>query len=1060
MKTCLRTKLLPGFIFFIWLQLAISFTSSAQSDLCSAPPPTLTSAAACGVTAGSLTVGATYTAGSITTLGCGLAFDDVWYRFTANSTSPTITLSAVTIANVRIQLMSGACGSLVSVACGTTSIAATGLTPGTTYFIRIYSTANNVAGTFNICITDPAPANDLCANADTLVSSTTCVTTSGSLYNANSTVGVPGGCGNNGSADVWYIFVAQTAYPTITISGQGASFSGAGQRIQLLSGSCGALTNISCVTTSTLTTTGLFGGAGLTPGVAYYIRITTNTSTGVPTGGYAAWDFDICITDPVPATIDYSKSYVNVTKGTVGGNIDPGDVLEIRATFVVKAKSVDSVAYYDTLRSGGGLALVASTISTKTNEGKTFNSFSDGIDADAGDRRVVSGDTAIKIHIGLGATGSVRGKIRNTSIPSFYGSSCIIMATYRVTVYKQYNNKIKWGGGAFIFRDTATGVIDTIHFKSDSLIVYSSPGLCPNAVSAVNAVGVENNGTFGAPATGAPLARNRGTSPYVSGYVYNTFNPTTGGPQDYAYGIANNTSGRFSILQNIIKPDPASPQFRVFGLWDIIGDHTGATNTARGNAPCDTTKPVSATNPCGYMLVINSAYKTDTAFQYTVSSLCPNTYYEISAWVRNICYRCGCDVNGLGSGSAGYIPFATGDSSGVQPNLAFDIDGTDYYTTGNIPYYGTDKVLPRDTTSQKSDTLNIWVKRGFTFKTGLTQSSFKLTIRNNAPGGGGNDWAMDDISVTTCLPNMKYSPSTTPNVCRMNPLTLDDTVRSYFNNYVYYKWQRSTDNGSTWTDVTGPLGPSVPTFNGTTWEYITSYTIPPANTDTSDNGDKYRVVVATTAGNLSDANCQFTDGVSIINLVVNNCGIPLKTDLLSFNGKLVSDKGNLTWTTSKEETPVRFDVERSSDGNTFSPVGSLNSHNNHTATLNSYSLADPVSINGTVYYRLIMIDQSGVKKYSRTIQLATSSEHFSLTNVINPFNYSIDFDVNSPVETKIEVQLLDLFGKVVQKNSYLVHAGINALSLPNTENLPAGTYIFRVKNNEVLINRKVLKKSF
>ncbi|MDP4264003.1 MAG: T9SS type A sorting domain-containing protein, partial [Bacteroidota bacterium] len=70
-----------------------------------------------------------------------------------------------------------------------------------------------------------------------------------------------------------------------------------------------------------------------------------------------------------------------------------------------------------------------------------------------------------------------------------------------------------------------------------------------------------------------------------------------------------------------------------------------------------------------------------------------------------------------------------------------------------------------------------------------------------------------------------------------------------------------------------------------------------------------------------------------------------------------------------------------------------------------------------------------------------------------------DFEVTSPVDTKIDVELTDLFGKIVQKNSYQVRTGVNALSLLNTENLSAGTYIFRVKNNEVLINRKVLKKN-
>jgi hypothetical protein len=819
---------------------------------------------------------------------------------------------------------------------------------------------------------------------------------------------------------------------------------------------CVSGTNTATLNLNTATTP---GGAGLTVGSTYLIRVFTNGNS-VAAGAASTWNFNICITDPVAGQIDYSKSYINVTKGTSGGSVDPLDILELRATFVVKSKAIDSLAFYDTLFNTRGFKIISGSISTKTNEGKDYGVFSDAVDTDPGDYRTSGSDTAIRINMGIGASGSARGRLRNTSRPSFYSNTCIIMATYRVQVYAAYGTKIKWGGGMFTYRDTATGVLSAINFKTDSLIVYSSPGLCPNAVSATNAVGIETNGSFGIPSGSAPLARNRGTSSYVPGYIYNTFS-SSGGPQDYYYGIANNTSARFTKLQNWAKPDGSSPSYRVFSLWDIIGDHTGAANTAKGNVPCDTTLPVSATNPCGYMLVINSAYKTDTAFQYTVTSLCPNTYYEISAWVRNICYRCGCDSAGRGSGTAGYIPFATGDSSGVQPNLAFDINGTDYYTTGNIQYFGTDIATPRDTTSQRSDTLNRWVKRGFTYLTGGSQTSFTLTIRNNAPGGGGNDWAMDDITVATCLPNMKYSPSLNPNVCRLNPLTIYDTVRSYFNNYVYYKWQRSTNNGSSWSDVTAALGPATPTWNGTAWEYVTSYTISPAATDTSDNGDLYRLIVATTSANLSNTNCQFTDGISIINLSVTNCGTPLKTDLLSFNGKIVNGKSNLSWTTSKEEEPVLFDVERSNDGNNFIRAGSLNSHNNYSAPVNSYSFIDPVIVTGKVFYRLIMTDQAGMKKYSRTIQLSSSGDKgFDLLAILNPFYYSLGFDIETQSDTRVDVALLDLSGKAILKNSYLIRAGINALSLPGTESLPSGTYIFRVKNNELLINRKVIKKNF
>jgi hypothetical protein len=204
-----------------------------------------------------------------------------------------------------------------------------------------------------------------------------------------------------------------------------------------------------------------------------------------------------------------------------------------------------------------------------------------------------------------------------------------------------------------------------------------------------------------------------------------------------------------------------------------------------------------------------------------------------------------------------------------------------------------------------------------------------------------------------------------------------------------------------------------------------------------------------------------TDGTSIITLSVTNCGIPLKSDLLSFNGTLVNEKGSLSWTTSKEDEPLTFAIERSDDGVNFTKIGSVNGHNNYTAPVNSYSFIDPTPITGKVYYRLALTDQSGAQKYSRTIILIVQNgEKFMLTNIINPFNYSIEFDVTSPADAKIDVELVDLFGKTVKKNSYLIHAGVNALSLPNTENLATGTYIFRVKNSALLINRKVLKNIF
>jgi trimeric autotransporter adhesin len=578
--------------------------------------------------------------------------------------------------------------------------------------------------------------------------------------------------------------------------------------------------------------------------------------------------------------------------------------------------------------------------------------------------------------------------------------------------------------------------------------VYNSPGLCPNAVSATNALGAESNGTFGTP-SGTPLARNRGTTPYIgTGYTYMPFT-ATGGPNDYFYGIANNTSQTFTTVNTWLKPDAST--YRVFKFWDITGDHTGASNPAMGNPACDTTKPVSPTNPCGYMLVINSAYRADTAFTYTVNNLCPNTYYELSAWFKNICYKCGADSLGRSATTSGYIPSAPGDSSGVRPNIAFDVNGSDYYTTGEIRYTGV--------TPTGSDSTNQWVKRGFVYLTGPTETSFLLTLRNNAPGGGGNDWALDDIAVNTCLPNMRYSPSLNPSVCQNNAIAINDTIRSYFNTYQNYKWQRSTDAGTSWSDISGATGTSTPSWNGSAWEYITSYTVPVSATTLSNAGDKYRVVVSTTAGNLSNASCQVTDGVSQIALNVMDCGVVLNTDLLSFNGKLANNRSNLFWTTTREHEALRYHVEKSLDGTTFTRIGAVNGHNNTSVENNHYSFTDSSLLAGKTYYRITITNSAGKMKYSRIIQLNTSSqEDFKVGIMTNPFQKDLQFDVTLNDDSRIKVALLNASGAPVRQKDFTAYSGVNYFAFQDLQSLSQGIYILQVQNKDQTITRKLIKK--
>ena len=721
--------------------------------------------------------------------------------------------------------------------------------------------------------------------------------------------------------------------------------------------------------------------------------------------------------------IDFGKSYINLNKGLNGGTIETNDTLEIRACVVVKSGRYDSCSYTDVIPAG--TSYIPGTLRILTNEGKIYKQFTDAFGDDPG---WITG-SVITMNLGYNATDAPatafrRGRIRNTHKPSFYGGTCIMIASYRVVVTAAIGSTISTGGGTITYKPSSASI--TSHtFPGNTIAIYTNYGVCSNAVG-VNAIGTESNGTFGSGPT-----RNRGTSANVpTGYTYDIF--TNGGPNDYYYGIANNTStvNNYTTSNTWAIPDPSSPTHRVFTVWDIIGDHTGAADPLAGNPPTDT---VANTNG-GYMLVVNAAYRIDSAFQQTISGLCPNTYYEISCWMRNICSKCGCDSNGNGASSLSYIPTAAGDSSGVYPNITFEVNGNDYYTTGNIQYSGQ------------------WVKKGFTYLTKPAETSINLKFFNNAPGGGGNDWALDDITVATCSPNIALTPSPDPYVCASNVVNIGAEVSSFFNNYTYYKWQKSTDGGTSWADDGPPGGPVTPTLVGASWEYSIAY--PPFVGTSADNGNMYKIILATTSANLTNPNCNFADAARIT-LTVDSCIILDETRILSFSGTQSNNAVLLEWTTDYEQASIQYLIEKSIDGIHFQPVTTINSRNDGSH-LNQYYYKDPGVVSTTTYYR-IRLTSNTYSKYSKTVFLSNDPGDFFLGNLANPFKGELQLELLSNDSRTVSILVTDISGKTVSRMNQKIMAGSNRILVPGTENLTPGIYILKAESNHTSITRKLVK---
>ena len=737
---------------------------------------------------------------------------------------------------------------------------------------------------------------------------------------------------------------------------------------------------------------------------------------------------------------DFGKSYVNLTKGVNGGTIEPGDILEIRATFVVsKTGFADNCGYFDVVPAN--TSFVPGSLAVLTNEGKIYKSFTDATGDDAG---YISGSN-IRINLGYKtaplATALLRGRVSYNDKPSFYGGTCIMIASFRVVVTGSYGSTVSLGGGSITYRPNGAGVVLSKTFDADNVMIFKNLGICPST-SGTNAIINEYGGTFG-----SGSVKDRGVSNKVPlNYTYSAFSSNSGMPNDYYYGVSNNTSGGttpatgYSTVDTWSKPDNSqNPSHRIFGVWDIIGDHTGAVDPLLGNPATDDRAGQSG----GYMVVVNAAYRTDTAFLDTVYNLCPNTYYQYTAWFRNICSRCGCDSNGVGAGGTNYIPTdpVTNDFSGVHPNLTFNVNGYDYYTTGNMLYTGQ------------------WVRKGFVFLTGPTQNSMIVHIRNNAPGGGGNDWAIDDIGIATCVPQISLTPNKPDTLCRGSDDTVRFKVSAFFNNYTEWRLEKSVDGGATWVspgiDTLGNAasGSSVPVYNPSSglYEYLVTRYYRLNNVDTTII---YRLILASTTASLNDPNCRFiTSSMKYVRTV--DCMIVLPT-AVSLKGTVNNGYAQLQWTSSQETGSIQYSIERSNDeGAHFISIGTVAGKASGMNGAN-YQFQDPQSLNGSVLYRIRINDQV-YHAYSKIILLSSQDIPLALSGLLNPFYHSVSFNLTAPEDHNVTLSLYDSYGRLLTRESRTAYKGLNHFDLNHPGSLQTGMYVLQVQYGDQMITKQLIK---
>jgi len=150
-----------------------------------------------------------------------------------------------------------------------------------------------------------------------------------------------------------------------------------------------------------------------------------------------------------------------------------------------------------------------------------------------------------------------------------------------------------------------------------------------------------------------------------------------------------------------------------------------------------------------------------------------------------------------------------------------------------------------------------------------------------------------------------------------------------------------------------------------------------------------------------------------------------------------NDKVMLNWTATLFSDIDQFIAERSADGTNFTSLAEL--------PAGSFSFTDLRLPPGLTYYRVWMLEKDGSRTCSNTVVVLNEISRTELVNIFPSLVTSGGFKLNMNAARKgmAEIQVIDMSGRIVHKQTAPVTAGFNQVPVPVTK-LSPGIYSVRI----------------
>ncbi|HET6252708.1 MAG TPA: T9SS type A sorting domain-containing protein [Puia sp.] len=195
-------------------------------------------------------------------------------------------------------------------------------------------------------------------------------------------------------------------------------------------------------------------------------------------------------------------------------------------------------------------------------------------------------------------------------------------------------------------------------------------------------------------------------------------------------------------------------------------------------------------------------------------------------------------------------------------------------------------------------------------------------------------------------------------------------------------------------------------------------------------------------GNVANFTAVTLSNGSVFAFITNASGsTPLPVNFISFTAQPNGENVDLNWVVNDNEQASSYEVDRSSDGVTFTKIAVLPNHADQT----DYSFADVNAGSGTHYYRILETDQNGQAIYSKVVSAVIGAGDFSVAVLNNPAVGKTDaqLQINAASAGVAYIELWSVGGQRLSLQQQAVGTGTTTISVPMS-NLAPGSYVVKV----------------